>query len=147
MFITAAHQTFAAEVVAMSRHQRAASARRRVAAIDEMLDVLEHMHLNRERTIDRLVRTRLRRLELEVGLPLPRRVVRARNTVRLHAALLDWQDVVLDEVVPGRRLLLDLDEALEAEDLTSEEHADLEADTDADTDLDTDAPLPLRRTA
>lgn len=143
MFITAAHQTFAAEVVAMSRHQRAASARRRVAAIDEMLDVLEHMHLNRERTIDRLVRTRLRRLELEVGLPLPRRVVRARNTVRLHAALLDWQDVVLDEVVPGRRLLLDLDEALEAEDLTSEEHADLEADTD----LDTDVPLPLRRTA
>lgn len=87
--------------------------RRRVEAIDEVLDALEHMHLVRDRVISRLVRARLRRLEEEVGLPLPRRVARARNTVRLHAALLDWQDVVLDEVIPGRRRLLEEDDRSE----------------------------------
>jgi hypothetical protein len=29
--------------------------------------------------------------------------VRARNTVRLHAALLDWQETLLDEQVPERK--------------------------------------------
>ena len=116
MIGSAAQDLWSARRDALMRTARAARDRRRVEAIDEMLDILEHMHLNRERTIDRLIRTRLRRLEDEVGLPLPRKVVRARNTVRLHAALLDWQDVVLDEVVPGRRELLDHDAAMETGD-------------------------------
>lgn len=87
---------------------RRAQARRRVAAIDELLAVLEARHLLRQRTMDRLLRARVRRLEQEVGLPLPRKVVRARNTVRLHAALLDWQEEVLDHVAPWRRRFPDV---------------------------------------
>jgi hypothetical protein len=78
------------------------SAHRRVAAIDSLISLLEERHLAGERTLDRVLRQRLHRLEQEVGLPLPRKAVRARNTVRLHAALLDWQEMLLDEMVPER---------------------------------------------
>ena len=115
MIADAARDARTATSAARSRLAVHARARRRVDAIDEMLDVLELMHLARNRVIDRVLRCRLRRLEAEVGLPLPRAGVRARTTVRLHAALLDWQDVVLDEVVPGRRDLIATDAAADAE--------------------------------
>ena len=76
--------------------------RRRIAAIDAFIGELEERHLGGERTFDRLLHQRLRHLEREVGLPLPRRATRARNTVRLHAALLDWQEAFLDVVLPER---------------------------------------------
>ena len=110
MIAVAANQAWTARSDSLRESLEHARARRRVGAIDEMLDVLELMHLNRDRVIDRMVRLRLRRLEEEVGLPLPRQVGRARNTVRLHAALLDWQDEVLDQLVPARRALLAIDE-------------------------------------
>lgn len=78
------------------------SARRRVAAIDSLISLLEERHLAGERTLDRVLRQRLHRLEQEVGLPLPRKAMRARNTVRLHAALLDWQETLLDTILPER---------------------------------------------
>ncbi len=83
-------------------------ARVRVAAIDAMLEILELRHLAGERTFDKLTRARLRRLERVVGMPLPRKAVRARNTVRLHAALLDWQEQVLNQVAPERRRFDDI---------------------------------------
>src|SRR5438270_11708639 len=77
---TAAGDVWSARRAALDRARQRAVTRRRVAVIDELLDVLELSNLRRDRTIDRLLRARLRRLEAEVGLPLPRRVVRARNT-------------------------------------------------------------------
>jgi hypothetical protein len=74
----------------------------RIAAVDQMIDVLEERHLKGDRALDRVLRRRLHHLEEEVGLPLPRKAVRARNTVRLHAALLDWQETVLDMLLPER---------------------------------------------
>jgi hypothetical protein len=87
-----------------SRQRRIDSSRmrRRVAAIDAFISILEERHLTGERTFDRVLRQRLTRLEAEVGLPLPRKAVRARNTVRLHAALLDWQETLLDTLLPER---------------------------------------------
>ena len=76
--------------------------RQRVAAIDSLVSVLEERHLTGDRTFDRVLRQRLYRLEAEVGLPLPRKALRARNTVRLHAALLDWQESMLDTLLPER---------------------------------------------
>lgn len=81
--------------------------RRRIAAVDEMIAALEERHLVGERTFDRVLRQRLHHVEREVGSPLPRKAVRARNTVRLHAALLDWQETLLDEAVPERQLFPD----------------------------------------
>jgi hypothetical protein len=84
------------------RRLEGASIRRRVAAIDSLVSLLEERHLAGERTFDRILRQRLHRLEQEVGLPLPRKAMRARNTVRLHAALLDWQETLLDTLLPER---------------------------------------------
>src|SRR5450759_2312157 len=77
--------------------------RRRVAAIDRLINDLEERHLTGERSFDRVLRQRLYSLEDEVGIPLPRKAIRARNTVRLHAALLDWQETLLDSMVPERK--------------------------------------------
>jgi hypothetical protein len=87
---------------ALRRRLRGSRMRQRVVAIDSLIAILEERHLTGERTFDRVLRQRLYRLEHEVGLPLPRKAVRARNTVRLHAALLDWQETLLDEMMPER---------------------------------------------
>ena len=76
--------------------------RQRIAAVDEVIEVIEERHLRGNRALDRMLRHRLRNLEQEVGMPLPRKAVRARNTVRLHAALLDWEETVLDALLPER---------------------------------------------
>ncbi|MGH7723468.1 MAG: hypothetical protein ACRENL_11685 [Candidatus Dormibacteria bacterium] len=76
--------------------------RHRITAIDSLINLLEERHLTGERSFDRILRQRLYRLEHEVGVPLPRKAVRARNTVRLHAALLDWQETLFDAMVPER---------------------------------------------
>ncbi len=76
--------------------------RRRLTAIDSLITLLEERHLTGERTFDRVLRQRLYHLEQEVDLPLPRKALRARNTVRLHAALLDWQETLLDSLLPER---------------------------------------------
>lgn len=89
------------------RRREEAAARRGVLAIDEVVAQLEERHLMGERTFDRLLRQRVTRLGDVVGQPLPRKVVRARNTVRLHAALLDWQETLLDQAIPARALFPD----------------------------------------
>jgi hypothetical protein len=86
----------------MRRRLAGPRVRQRLNAIDVLIAVLEERHLCGERTFDRVLRQRLYHLEAEVGLPLPRKAVRARNTVRLHAALLDWQEALLDEMLPER---------------------------------------------
>ncbi|HZB97151.1 MAG TPA: hypothetical protein VE219_00985 [Candidatus Sulfotelmatobacter sp.] len=116
---TAAQQTWAARRASRDRRLARMRARRRLAAIDEMLENLEQRHMMGDRTFDRLTRARLERLEKTVGLPLPRKAVRARNTVRLHAALLDWQEAVLDEIAPQRQHFPDVyDNDWNAEDTT-----------------------------
>lgn len=82
--------------------------RQRVSAIDSLINLLEERHLTGERSFDRVLRQRLYHLEDEVGLPLPRKALRARNTVRLHAALLDWQETLLDTLMPERLSFADV---------------------------------------
>jgi len=77
---------------------------------DALLAELAQSHLQGKREYDRSVRARIRGLEDLVALPLPRKVTRARNTVRLHAALLDWQEIVLDDLFPQRAELPDLED-------------------------------------
>jgi hypothetical protein len=94
------------------RHRgQARCTQQRVAAIDTLINTIEERHLTGDRTFDRGIRRQLRRLESEVGMALPRRAVRARNTVRLHAALLDWQEMVLDALRPERLTFPDVHDA------------------------------------
>jgi hypothetical protein len=104
-----------------SRHRGAWLADRRlqearrhaVRAVDALVETVEEINLSgRGRQHDPLISHRLRRLETEIGRPVPEAVLRARNGHRLHAALLDWQEELLDEACPGRRLHGAVDEAL-----------------------------------
>ena len=73
-----------------------------IATIDHLLAVLEARNLDGTRDIDESIRAELDRLPRAVGVPLSCDVKLARNTRRLHAALLDWQATVLDRLKPAR---------------------------------------------
>ena len=98
-------------VDALRRRVDGRRTRERIAAVDSLISQLEERHLTGERTFDRVLRQRLYRLEEQVGMPLPRKAVRARNTVRLHAALLDWQEAMLDALIPERLRFPDVHDA------------------------------------
>jgi hypothetical protein len=94
--------------VSLRRRLDGSAIRRRISAIDSLINLLEERHLTGERSFDRNLRQQLYGLEHEVGVPLPRKAVRARNTVRLHAALLDWQETLLDALRPERLRFADV---------------------------------------
>ncbi len=82
----------------------ARAARLQLQIIDLCLDQLEEMHLtgtyiNRQRGCQQLVA----RLATALRSEPPDQVLRARNSYALHAALLNWQAIVLDGLVPNRR--------------------------------------------
>ena len=81
----------------------------RMRSIDHLLEVLEARNLDGMREIDAAIRAELDHLPRAVGVPLPCDVKLARNTRRLHAALLDWQQQVLDLLVPSRAQYADVD--------------------------------------
>jgi hypothetical protein len=54
-------------------------------------------------------------LEREGGLSVPAHILELRNTVRLHGALMDWQDELLDTALPGRQQLAHADDDRDAE--------------------------------
>jgi uncharacterized membrane protein len=77
-----------------------------------LVQTVEEINLSgRGRQPDPLIPHRLRRLEAAIGRPVPDAVQRARNAHRLHAALMDWQEDLLDEAYPARELLGAVDEA------------------------------------
>jgi hypothetical protein len=89
------------------------SRRRTIRAVDALVDTVEEINLSgRGGQYDPLIPHRLRRLEAEIGRPVPEAVRRARNGHHLHAALMDWQEALLDEACPARQLHDAVDEAL-----------------------------------
>lgn len=87
----------------------------RVRTIDTVLDEVEARNLAGIRHIDEAIRAKVDRLPRVVGVPLPCRVKLARNPRRLHAALLDWQQEVLDTLVPDRGNYVAVDAIFDAE--------------------------------
>jgi hypothetical protein len=87
--------------------------RRAVRAVDALVETVEEINLSgRGRQHDPLIPHRLRRLEAEIGRPVPEAVRRPWNAHKLHAALLDWQEELLDEASPARTPHGAVDEAL-----------------------------------
>jgi hypothetical protein len=107
----ASREVWERRMASLFRRQEGSVIRRRITAIDSLINILEERHLTGERSFDRVLRQRLIRLQDEVGVPLPRRAVRARHTVRLHAALLDWQETLLDTLLPERLRFPDVHDA------------------------------------
>jgi hypothetical protein len=103
----------AAEAWDAARERRAEAQRRRRAVhmVDELLEALEEINLvGRGRVEDPLLALRVRRLERVIGRPAPAKSREARTAVKLHEALLDWQETLLDEALSDRAAYTRLDE-------------------------------------
>jgi hypothetical protein len=93
---------------------RRGEARRGIDAIDEVLEAVEQHHLaRRPRSVPPLPEW-VATLE-QGGLSIPSYILGLRNTKRLHGALLDWQDELLNMALPGRAQLTHLDEQRDVE--------------------------------
>lgn len=76
----------------------------RRALVEDLIAALEARNLAGNRYVDRMMRGWVRRVGTAVGVPVPRNVLRASNTARLHGALLDWMEGVIDDCVPEHQL-------------------------------------------
>ena len=81
---------------------RRSLAKRGVRAIDSVLDAVERHHLAKRPRHVAPRRDWIALLEREGGLTVPTRILRLRDTVQLHGALMDWQDELLSAALPGR---------------------------------------------
>ena len=86
--------------------ERALRRRLRIAQVhrlERLLEDVETRNLIRDRQVPPEMWKEL--VELDGLLPVraPKRLWEARNTARLHDAILDWEGELLDEVAPQRR--------------------------------------------
>jgi hypothetical protein len=93
-------------VLDILEHHRRRQARRGIDAIDTVLEAVEQHHLaERPRSVPPLPEW-IAWLEQEGGLSVPAHILRLKNTVQLHGALLDWQDELLSAALPARAQLV-----------------------------------------
>jgi hypothetical protein len=90
-------------------------ARRGIAAVDRVLEAVEQHHLARCPRGVPPVPQWIAWLEQEGGLSVPAHILELRNTVRLHGALMDWQDELLSRASPGRAQLARAEEEDDAQ--------------------------------
>ncbi len=102
--IAAANREMLAQHLAtLTRRRDQARTRQQLAVIDDLIAALEERNLRGPSAVDRATRSWVRRVEEEVAVPVPRRVLRARSTARLHGALLDWMETVFEQLIPDGR--------------------------------------------
>ncbi len=87
--------------------------RRRLRAIDRGLDRIEQLHSRDIMSGAEFCRSLVERIAGECGATPPPPVRLAATSYHLHSALLLWQEAVLDEAVPQRRLHPDLGREVE----------------------------------
>ena|SRR5438105_11542124 len=74
-----------------------------VQRLDRVIETVELRNLHRDRLVPEAMWKELAELETVLPVPAPKALWEARNTARLHDALLDWEAELLDEVSPQRR--------------------------------------------
>jgi hypothetical protein len=94
---------------------RRRQARRGIEAVDKVLEAVEQHHLAMRPRLVLPLTEWIACLEEEGGLSIPGRILELRNTVLLHAALMDWQDELLDAALPGRAQFTRADEEYDAQ--------------------------------
>ncbi len=86
-----------------SLHRDRRSVRRSLTAIDDCLDALECLHVRDRKPPPTSACGSVIEVLLSHGISPPPAVRAARDTYALHEALLDWQEVVLDDLLRLRR--------------------------------------------
>jgi hypothetical protein len=103
----AVREAAAAFELEVARRRRA---RRAIEAIDAVLEAVEQHNLSRRPRRLPLLSPWSAHLEEQGRLTIPPHILQLQNTARLHGALMDWQDELFNELVPGRADLLRRDE-------------------------------------
>ena len=73
-----------------------------VQRLERVLDSVEHHNLQRDRQVPPECGASSPSSKVVLPVPAPPALWQARNTARLHDALLDWEADLLDEVAPHR---------------------------------------------
>jgi hypothetical protein len=74
-----------------------------VQRLERILEDVENRNLQRDRQVPPEMWRELTELNEILPVRAPARLWEARNTARLHDAILDWEGDLLDQVVPLRR--------------------------------------------
>jgi|SRR5579884_260634 len=70
--------------------------------LERLLENIETRNLARDRMVTEEMWQELHSLDRVLPVRAPARLWNARNTARLHGAILDWEEELLDEVAPQR---------------------------------------------
>ena len=92
----------AAKVAAADLKARRRMRIEHIQRLERVLDTVEHHNLQRDRQVPPAMWKQLAELEGALPVPAPPALWQARNTARLHDALLDWEADLLDKVAPHR---------------------------------------------
>ena len=106
----AADEMATARSRAAERAERRRAHRLQVRHIERLVEQMEIRNLRRDRQVSDEMWLELSRLEDFLPVPAPASLWKARTTVHLHNALLDWEGDLLDLVAPQRRLYPDRNE-------------------------------------
>src|SRR5438445_12883785 len=84
------------------------AARRRVRIqqvhrLERVVEAVELRNLHRDRQVPEAMWRELAELDVTLPVRAPKSLWEARNTARLHDALLDWEAQLLDQFAPQRR--------------------------------------------
>ena len=104
---TMSFQTAIDEMDQAERRAQERAARRRLriqqlARLERVVEDVEMRNLHRDRLVPAEMWQQLQELDNVLPVRAPAALWRARNTARLHDALLDWEADLLDEVAPHR---------------------------------------------
>ena len=73
-----------------------------LSRLERIVEIVELRNLHRDRQVPPEMWAELQELDSSLPVRAPAALWRARNTARLHDALLDWEAELLDEVAPHR---------------------------------------------
>jgi hypothetical protein len=74
-----------------------------VQRLERVVEAVELRNLHRDRQVPETMWRELAELDVTLPVRAPKELWQARNTARLHDALLDWEAELLDKVAPQRR--------------------------------------------
>ena len=101
-FQTAIDEMDKAERRAQDRAARRHLRLQQLARLERVVEDVEMRNLHRDRQVPPEMWQQLQELDSTLPVRAPAALWRARNTARLHDALLDWEADLLDEVAPHR---------------------------------------------
>jgi hypothetical protein len=109
-FQTAINEMDNANERAVQRESRRRLRILQIRRLERVLEAVEMHNLHRDRQVPPAMWRELQELDTLLPVPAPPALWQARNTARLHDAILDWEAELLDVTTPQRSQYDDLND-------------------------------------